>query len=284
MGHSSILFYNHSTVAKKFKPVTAPYDKLYEHFDSPLMRQLRAEAYGQDIGQHSWVTAEELLANIPRLNLSPESRLLDLGCGPAGPLTFIAAQTKCTAVGLDVSANAIDAARARVASLKLSERITLQQTDLNEALPFPTACFHAVLSIDVILHLRDRSAVFREVFRVLAPGGTFLFTDAGVITGPVSNEEIQRRTPHGYAQFVPPGINEQLLERAGFRVTERTDLTHTMIKSAAGRLAARTSRRSELETLEGHSTFERQQQYLETVLTLAQRAALSRMMYVAKSR
>jgi len=74
--------------------VTAPYDKLYEHFDSPLMRQLRAEAYGQDIGQHSWVTAEELLADIPKLKLSPETRLLDLGCGPAGPLTYISAQNE----------------------------------------------------------------------------------------------------------------------------------------------------------------------------------------------
>src|SRR6266481_310018 len=73
--------------------MTAPYDKLYEHFDLPLMRQLRAEAYGQDIGQHSWVTAEELLGDIPKLKLSPESRLLDLGCGPAGPLTYIVAQT-----------------------------------------------------------------------------------------------------------------------------------------------------------------------------------------------
>ena len=262
----------------------APYDKLYENFDSPLMRQLRSEAYGKDIGQHSWVTAEELLADISRLKLSPESRLLDLGCGPAGPLTFIAAQTKCTAVGLDVSANAIDAARARAASLQLAERITVQQADLNEALPFTAAFFHAVLSIDVILHLRDRAAVFREVFRVLAPGGTFLFTDAGVITGPVSSEEIQRRTPHGYAQFVPPGINEQLLEAAGFQVTESTDLTHTMIKSSAGRLAARESRRFELETLEGRSTFERQQQYLQTVQALAERAALSRFMYIAEPR
>src|SRR6267143_5341712 len=254
--------------------MTAPYDKLYEHFDSPLMRQIRAEAYGQDIGQHSWVTAEELLADIPKLKLSPESRLLDLGCGPAGPLTYISGQTKCQAVGLDVSANAIAAARDRAASLGLSEQIILQQADLNESLPFADARFDAVVSIDVILHLRDRAAIFEEVARVLAPAGRFLFTDAGVITGPVSSEEIQRRTPHGYAQFVPPGVNEQLLERAGFRVTDRTDLTDTMIKSAAGRLAARTSHESELENLECRSTFERQQKYLKTAQTLAERGAL----------
>ena len=264
--------------------MTAPYDKLYEHFDLPLMRQLRAEAYGQDIGQHSWVTAEELLGDIPKLKLSPESRLLDLGCGPAGPLTYIVAQTKCQAVGLDVSANAIAAARDRAASLGLSEQIILQQADLNESLPFADARFHAVVSIDVILHLRDRAAIFEEVARVLVPAGRFLFTDAGVITGPVSSEEIQRRTPHGYAQFVPPGVNEQLLERAGFRLIETCNRTPALVKSAAGRLAARESRRIELEKLEGSATFQRQQQYLQTVLTLAQRAALSRIMYIAESR
>jgi len=262
--------------------VTAAYDKLYEHFDSPLMRQLRAEAYGQDIGQHSWVTAEELLADIPKLKLSPESHFLDLGCGPAGPLTYIAAQTKCQAVGLDVSANAIAAARDRAASLGLSEKIALQQADLNEPLPFPDAHFQAVVSIDVVLHLRDRAAFFGEVARVLVPGGRFLFTDAGVITGPISSEEIQSRTPHGYAQFVPPDVNEQLLERASLRLIERSDRTPNLLRSSTGRLAARESRRIELEKLEGTPTFLRQQQYLQTVLALAQRAALSRIMYLAE--
>lgn len=264
--------------------MTAPYDKLYEHFDSPLMRQLRADAYGQDIGQHSWVTAEELLGDIPRLTLSPESRLLDLGCGPGGPLSYISAQTECQAVGLDVSANAIAAARARAASLGPSEKITLQQADLNEPLPFADSHFHAVVSIDVILHLRDRAAIFREVARVLASRGRFLFTDAGVITGPVSSEEIQRRTPHGYAQFVPPGVNERLLERAGLRLIETCNRTADLAKSAAGRLAAREPRRIELEELEGSANFQQQQQYLQTVLTLAQRAALSRIMYLAEPR
>jgi SAM-dependent methyltransferase len=185
-------------------------------------------------------------------------------------------------VGLDVSTNAIAAARDRAASLGLSKKITLQQADLNEPLPFADARFHAVVSIDVVLHLRDRAAIFREVARVLAPAGRFLFTDAGVITGPVSSEEIQRRTPHGYAQFVPPGVNEQLLERAGFRLTERSDRTPSLLRSAAGRLAARESRRIELEKLEGSATFQRQQQYLQTVLALAERAALSRIMYLAE--
>jgi hypothetical protein len=36
------------------------YEATYREFDSPLMRQIRREAYGEDIGQHSWVGAAEL--------------------------------------------------------------------------------------------------------------------------------------------------------------------------------------------------------------------------------
>ncbi len=43
------------------------YDTFYERFDAPLMQRLRQEAYGQDIGQHSWVTVEELAQDIVRL-------------------------------------------------------------------------------------------------------------------------------------------------------------------------------------------------------------------------
>ena len=33
------------------------YEAFYRDFDSPLMCQLRREAYGEDIGQYSWVGA-----------------------------------------------------------------------------------------------------------------------------------------------------------------------------------------------------------------------------------
>ena len=38
------------------EPRADGYESFYRDFDSPLMRQLRREAYGEDIGQHSWVT------------------------------------------------------------------------------------------------------------------------------------------------------------------------------------------------------------------------------------
>src|SRR6266700_1520255 len=201
------------------------YDDFYREFDSPLMQRLRQEAYGKDIGQHSWVRVEEMEEDIPRLKLSRTSHFLDIGCGPGGPLTFVAGRIGCHCSGLDVSAEAIAAGRARAASLEITKLVTLHQSDLNQPLPFPSSFFDAVVSLDVILHLRDRLAVFREVARVLVPGGRFLFTDAGVITGAVSAEEIRLRAVHGPTQFVPVGFNEQMLKLAGFQLLEHQDRT-----------------------------------------------------------
>ena len=89
------------------------YDQPYADFYSPLKRQLREEAYGEDIGQHSWVTAAELRGDVERLGLLPSSVVLDLGCGPGGPLAFVLKAIGCKGTGVDVSSAAIDAARRR---------------------------------------------------------------------------------------------------------------------------------------------------------------------------
>jgi len=258
------------------------YDDSYREFDSPLMRQVRREAYGKDIGQHSWVTAEDLEPDIVRLQLSSASRFLDLGCGPGGPLTFVVGRVGCRGTGVDLSSQAITSGGARAASLGIAHLIVLQEADLNAPLPFASSSFDAVMSLDVLLHLRDREAVLREVGRILAPGGRLLFTDAGVATGEISDEEMRARSVQGATQFVAHGHNERILDLAGFRLLEIQDRTASLLKNAAGRLAARLAHRAELELAEGQAYFAGQNRYLETVIALSQRGAASRMMYLAE--
>jgi hypothetical protein len=35
------------------------YDMTYRHFDEPVLARVRREAFGEDIGQNSWLTADE---------------------------------------------------------------------------------------------------------------------------------------------------------------------------------------------------------------------------------
>ena len=246
------------------------------------MRQVRREAYGEDIGQHSWVGADEVRGDIDRLKLSSSSRFLDLGCGPCGPLTLILATVRCSGTGVELSPSALRAGRERAAALDVDSLLTVREADLNDPLPFEPRSFDAAMSLDVVLHLRDRSKLFHEVTKVLRPGGRFLFTDAGVVTGPVSNDEVQNRSVHGYTQFVPAGWNEGLLESAGFRLIETENRTASVFRNAGGRLAAMQAHRAEFERVSGTDDFARQQDYLETIVELSRRGAVSRMMYLAE--
>jgi len=258
------------------------YDDFFSSFDSALSRQVRAEAYGRDIGQHSWVTAEELAEDVERLKLARGSRLLDLGCGPAGPLTFVVGLTDCRGSGVDLSASALASGRARAAALGLEGRVDLRAADLDAPLPFGDGAFDAVISIDAILHARDRVAVFREVARVLAPGSRFLYTDGAVVTGSLSDDEMRLRAVHGHMYFTAPGHNERTLERAGLQLIETRDRTQSLLRNASGRLAARLAHRKALEEREGSAAFERQRRYLEAVVELSRREAVSRLMFLAE--
>jgi SAM-dependent methyltransferase len=259
-----------------------PYTSLYRDFDSPLARTLRREAYGEDIGQHSWVTATELRTDLPRLALTPSSCLLDLGCGPGGPLTFLVAAVGCRGTGVDQDPIALQSARDRAAAMRIATSVTTVAGDLDDLLPFPDDTFDAALALDVVIHLGDRSRLYREAARVLKPGGRFLVTDAAVVTGALSNEEVRNRSGHGHTELVPVGWNEARLQAAGFRLLDTTDRTASVTTNAAGRLAAIRAHRAELAEQWGEEQLTAQSRYLETVAALASRGALSRIGYLAE--
>lgn len=263
-------------------PTGESYNPFYRHFDSPLMRRVREESYGEDIGQHSWVTAGELREDARRLGLDAHSRVLDLGCGPGGPLAFLLSIVGCHGTGLDVSPAAVGAATARARVCGVSDRLTVHVADLAAPWPPDLGTFTAAMSIDVVLHLPDRLSMFRAVAQHLAPGGRFLVVDAGVVTGAISAAEVRRRSAHGYSMFVPDGWNESQLNTAGFRLVECEDRTASVVSAAEGRLAAYERHRGELEDLSGAEWVAGQLDYLETVRELAARRALSRMAYLAE--
>jgi SAM-dependent methyltransferase len=283
-----VSFNRHQTqVTAMNDPITPPpqgYQSLYEDFDSPLMSRLRREAYGEDIGQHSWVTADDLRRDVSRLGLTKSARLLDLGCGPCGPLTFIMKAAGCHGFGLDLSAAALAAGRRRAASLAVEGRLEVREVDLDAELSLTPAAFDAAISFDVILHVRNRLGVFSQVARALRQGGYFLFTDAGVVTGSISSEDTAIRSMHGFTQFCAPGFNERMLDRAGLTLLQTEDRTEGILQNASGRLEARMRHQVQFEQLEGAAGFARYQDYLRGIISMAERGALSRWMYLAEAR
>jgi 2-polyprenyl-3-methyl-5-hydroxy-6-metoxy-1,4-benzoquinol methylase len=85
---------------------TDHYSVAYGNFVSGLYAEIRAEAFGEDIGQQSWLSAEEQDRFIAWLDLRPDHRLLDVACGSGGPTLRIAERTGCRVHGIDFEAAA----------------------------------------------------------------------------------------------------------------------------------------------------------------------------------
>lgn len=259
------------------------YDSHYDRIDDDLYRSIRAETYGIDLGQESWITAAECDQFCDWLGLRAGERVLEVACGSGGIAARLAGTRGATVVGTDINALAIKAAKNRPARAPSGGTLEFMTADADGPLPFPDASFDALLCNDAINHFKDRPALFREWGRVLRAGGRCLFSDPVVMTGFVSNAELAARSAIGYFTFSVPGANEAALEAAGFRVERVIDLTESVAQVSRKWHAARASRRAALVALETEAKYEGIQRFLETVHLLSSERRLSRLVFVLSS-
>jgi SAM-dependent methyltransferase len=136
-----------------------------------------------------------------------DCRVLDVGCGRGGTVfvlhQFFAAKT---ITGLDLSSSAIAFCRAH----HRYPEVRFQEGDA-ERLPFADASFDVVTNIESSLCYPDIRAFYAEVFRVLTPGGYFLYTDAMPV--PVMSDHVT------------------FLKELGFIVEREQDITTNVLLS-----------------------------------------------------
>ncbi len=130
-------------------------------------------------------------------------RLIDLGCGRGGDLLRAAALVGPGghATGVDATPRMVEAASQRTAG---AGNVSVLLGDL-AAVPLPDGCAEVVVSNCAINHATDKAAVYREVARLLAPGGRAVVSD--VISEAVLPEAV-RSDPAAWAACYGGAIPE----------------------------------------------------------------------------
>ena len=129
--------------------------------------------------------------------------VVDLGCGRGGDVLRAAALVgpRGAAIGVDASEKMLAVAVERAAGTPQARFV---RSDL-AAIRLPDGCADAVVSDCAINHAPDKAAVYREIHRLLKPGGRFTVSDV------VSEEELPesvRRDPAAWAACYGGAIPE----------------------------------------------------------------------------
>lgn len=104
------------------------------------------------------------------LDVGPNDRFLDVGCGPGLAVEVAASRGARLAAGVDPSDVVVRQARRRNGVAIAAGRAAIEQAGV-EALPYPDAFFTKTAAVNALPFWDDRAAGLRELGRVLAPAG-----------------------------------------------------------------------------------------------------------------
>lgn len=119
-------------------------------------------------------TVSKMASMIGKITANTE--VLDIGSGYGGAARYLASMFGCKISCFNLSKVENERNKQKNFASGLNNLISVF-TGSFEDIPFKDELFDVVWSEDAILHSGNKSKVFEEAYRLLKPGGTFIFTD-----------------------------------------------------------------------------------------------------------
>lgn len=157
-------------------------------------------------------------------SLDSAKRVLDVGSGIGGTARCLAREFGCRVTGIDLTEEYCRTATMLSARIGLSALVDYRQGDATK-LPFADDSFDIVWTEHAAMNIPDKPRLYREMHRVLKPGGRLAIYDilAGP-SGPILFPVPWARTPET-SFVVSPAELRRLLEDAGFKISDWSDTT-----------------------------------------------------------
>jgi len=162
-------------------------------------------------------------------------RMLDVGCGLGGYTRHIAEKYNLDALGIDVDEQLI--AQAQEAHDHLVTKTAAKSLSCSYALfdgvtlPYQENSFDIIFSKEAILHVQDKTNMFRQFFKMLKPGGVIVIFDWMHNSYDYSDDMKRFVTIDGLSyQFLKSIEYVSCLKTAGFSDIQVIDTSHITLE------------------------------------------------------
>jgi cyclopropane fatty-acyl-phospholipid synthase-like methyltransferase len=169
-----------------------------------------------------------------RCRLTAGQRVLDVGSGNGKASLRIAAAHQVRVTGITLSDYQVRVSRELAAGRAMAEAADFRVADLHN-MPFRDGTFDAAFALESFCHVIDRTSAFKEIGRVLRPGGRVVVTDF-FVRGPIVDAWAKEIVAANDSVFESGPIltrqdYESAIQAAGLTVTEFTDIGNEVMPS-----------------------------------------------------
>ena len=170
------------------------------------------------------------------LSAGPADHLLDVGSGIGGPARHMAKRFGCKVTGIDLTAEFCEVARHLTRVLGMESKVSFELGDAL-AMPFANAAFDGAYSMNVSMNIADKGALYREIHRVLKPGGWLMLSELAQGPGAPMDYPTPWAATAEASFLTTPEETRRGLEAAGFEVVQSRD-TAEAVKAYGARSRA----------------------------------------------
>jgi ubiquinone/menaquinone biosynthesis C-methylase UbiE len=200
----------------------ADFKKLIEEYSLDYCHYLEA-VYGKGmLSEGGSVAIDSMFSGI---DLNGKTAL-DIGSGMGGVDIYLARNFSVNIKGIDINAGMINESNMRIPD-DLKERLSFHVYDNMDKLNFNTESFDIVFSKGVLTHVKEKTPLLKEIFRVLKPNGKLIINDwLSLVDNQWHNRllemcEIENLTLYAFSETT----YKRILEESGFSVIRSKDET-----------------------------------------------------------
>ncbi len=159
----------------------------------------------------------------------PGMNILDVGSGLGGPARYLASAHGCQMTGLELVPEFRDVAEMLSQRCGLASKTSFRRGSALE-MPFDDLTFDGAWTIQAQMNIADKEGFYSEIFRVLKPGGRFVFQDIFIGNGESLDYPVPWAGDASISFLGDPQLIREMLSPIGFRELKWRDVSGETIE------------------------------------------------------